>query len=288
MSEPRRPIAAPIFAALSIAVLAANRASAGDPGDINLGVADDDVWAYTSAGPAAPTAIVVSAWGSFDTDLNPEGFPGPFPGANFWSHVFAAWDAPSVPSDFRFGGATLTITLASDTWVPADGDVHVRFLSRGFEESSWNIASNTPVPVPSLGRVTGNDAGASFTGDTITFHIPASIDRATIFDWLVHGQVYLAITADNAPPPPSGGQPGDLTGALQIYSSEDIFGRGPRIVLHHGLPGDTNGDGVVNFSDLNNVLGDFNTSGEGLRGDLDRDGQVNFDDLNEVLSFFNT
>ncbi|MEA5486613.1 hypothetical protein VB775_07270 [Pseudanabaena sp. CCNP1317] len=53
-------------------------------------------------------------------------------------------------------------------------------------------------------------------------------------------------------------------------------------------PGDTNGDGVVNFADLNNVLSTFGQSGApGFTGaDLNDDGVVNFADLNIVLSNF--
>lgn len=52
------------------------------------------------------------------------------------------------------------------------------------------------------------------------------------------------------------------------------------------LVGDTNGDGVVNFSDLNMVLSQFGQSGAGLAGDVTGDGTVNFADLNAVLSTF--
>ncbi len=51
-------------------------------------------------------------------------------------------------------------------------------------------------------------------------------------------------------------------------------------------PGDTNGDNVVNFTDLNAVLATFGQSGTGLAGDVNGDGVVNFEDLNEVLSNF--
>jgi hypothetical protein len=54
------------------------------------------------------------------------------------------------------------------------------------------------------------------------------------------------------------------------------------------LPGDLNGDGVVNFTDLNIVLGAFGSSGvPGMTpGDADGDGVVNFTDLNIVLGNF--
>ena len=51
-------------------------------------------------------------------------------------------------------------------------------------------------------------------------------------------------------------------------------------------PGDVNGDGVVNFADLNAVLGAFGHLGDVIPGDLDLDGDVDFADLNQVLSNF--
>lgn len=50
------------------------------------------------------------------------------------------------------------------------------------------------------------------------------------------------------------------------------------------VEGDTNGDGVVNFADLNTVLSQLGQSGIGLSGDLNCDGTVNFTDLNIVNS----
>jgi hypothetical protein len=52
--------------------------------------------------------------------------------------------------------------------------------------------------------------------------------------------------------------------------------------------GDTDGNGVINFLDLNAVLSAFGQSGEGLPADLNGDGVVNFLDLNTVLSAFGT
>ncbi|MGP1310644.1 MAG: dockerin type I domain-containing protein [Phycisphaerales bacterium] len=51
-------------------------------------------------------------------------------------------------------------------------------------------------------------------------------------------------------------------------------------------PADLNGDGVVNFTDLNTVISNFGASGEGVSGDVTGDGVVNFTDLNLVLSAF--
>lgn len=53
-------------------------------------------------------------------------------------------------------------------------------------------------------------------------------------------------------------------------------------------PGDSNGDNLVNFVDLNTVLADFGASGQpgDFAGDVNGDGVVNFSDLNEVLANF--
>ena len=59
-------------------------------------------------------------------------------------------------------------------------------------------------------------------------------------------------------------------------------------VLAGSIPctGDTNGDGLVNFADLNNVLANFGLAGMGIPGDVNDDGVVNFTDLNIVLANF--
>ncbi|MGD9693753.1 MAG: hypothetical protein AB7G17_06130 [Phycisphaerales bacterium] len=51
-------------------------------------------------------------------------------------------------------------------------------------------------------------------------------------------------------------------------------------------PGDADYNGVVNFADLNRVLGAFGASGTFLSGDVDGDGVVGFADLNLALSNF--
>ncbi len=53
-----------------------------------------------------------------------------------------------------------------------------------------------------------------------------------------------------------------------------------------GCPGDANGDNVVDFRDLNLILGSFGQSGPALLGDVNHDGVVDFRDLNLVLSNF--
>ncbi len=53
-------------------------------------------------------------------------------------------------------------------------------------------------------------------------------------------------------------------------------------------PGDADGDGQINFNDLNTVLGSYNATGENLPADFDLDGDVDFADLNTVISNYNS
>jgi hypothetical protein len=52
------------------------------------------------------------------------------------------------------------------------------------------------------------------------------------------------------------------------------------------LPGDVNGDGVVNAHDLGIVLSSFGCVGSGCAGDVNGDGVVNSDDLGMLLAVF--
>lgn len=80
------------------------------------------------------------------------------------------------------------------------------------------------------------------------------------------------------------GAPGPTHG---VITDADIFFESS-IDWHFGeevgpmCPGDATGDGMVDFDDLNEVLGNWGTSGPD--GDVDESGTVDFDDLNEVLA----
>ncbi len=63
-------------------------------------------------------------------------------------------------------------------------------------------------------------------------------------------------------------------------------------IIEHLTPnclvfGDLDGDGLVNFADLNLLLGSFNAVGENMPGDLDDDGDIDFADLNLLLGVYN-
>ncbi|MBL0922029.1 MAG: hypothetical protein IBJ10_07855 [Phycisphaerales bacterium] len=95
----------------------------------------------------------------------------------------------------------------------------------------------------------------------------------------------------------AGDADGVVNGAVQVpqfaggFSVYDVNGDGvvnkaDRAALGVSLPGDLNGDCVVDFADLNLVASYFNTSDPA--GDANGDGVVDFADLNVVISNFST
>ncbi len=82
--------------------------------------------------------------------------------------------------------------------------------------------------------------------------------------------------------------PFDLAGNGRVSGGSGVVDLGAYEVQSGAEPcvGDTNGDNVVNFADLNAVLSAFGQTGMGLAADVNGDGTVNFGDLNTVLSAF--
>lgn len=80
----------------------------------------------------------------------------------------------------------------------------------------------------------------------------------------------------------------DLAGRTRVV--DDVLAPGAGVDMgayeRQECPGDATGDLIVNFADLNVVLGMYGQAGVGLAGDVDGDGEVGFADLNAVLGVF--
>ncbi len=151
-------------------------------------------------------------------------------------------------------------------------------LTTGQEILGANSA--TPYTVTALTLIDADSvaSGAFHQGQILQSMIPG---RETTDETSVFAMGGLAVNATIAYTR-SGGQ---------IEEYEAVLFVGPAEQPNPPCPGDTNGDGVVNFADLNAVIGAFNTvSGDAAysaAADLDQDGDVDFADLNTVLSGFN-
>jgi hypothetical protein len=78
--------------------------------------------------------------------------------------------------------------------------------------------------------------------------------------------------------------------ALNIFKPGAINGVGASAIVPGAVssycPGDANNDGIVNFFDLNLLLGTYGQVGIDLPGDANGDGEIGFDDLNLFLGQF--
>lgn len=128
------------------------------------------------------------------------------------------------------------------------------------------------------------------TGERATFTIRMSGARAYTFAW----------TRDGVPLANGQGVSG-ADGRTLTIEHASLADRGEYAVtvslacgavvsapalLSVSCTGDANGDGLVNFLDLNIVLGDFGAVAPDLPGDLDGDGDCDFHDLNILLGAY--
>lgn len=130
------------------------------------------------------------------------------------------------------------------------------------------------------------------TGD-----LPAHAVVATLSGWtIVSGDNPQAVgaigdggsvTAQWTVVAPGAAGPATVNVALSSASYGETFsGTITGTVGVASCPADVNGDGAVDFIDLNLTLGSFGQSGDGLPGDVNGDGIVNFFDLNIVLDLY--
>lgn len=76
------------------------------------------------------------------------------------------------------------------------------------------------------------------------------------------------------------GRSADQAGLVDIVFHVDVRGR--------RVPGDTNGDDIVDHTDLNNVRNEFGARGNAILVDANEDGVVDLLDLNDVRNYFGT
>lgn len=207
-------------AALTLAV-----ASSAAVAQFNVGIATDDVWVYRhSANPGSDPVIRV--WGDGTHELNPTGYPGSLFSQDYFSYGFASWDLSDVPGNYRWNGATVTITVAPDTnYDPTTNDVYLRLLSDSFDESTF-VFGVGPHPVGGENnRIVGDDSrAANGPGSTITFQIPRNIPQNILQSWARTRRINFVITSDC-----------DFANERQILrigSSENVLYDGPQLVLN--------------------------------------------------------
>ena len=167
----------------------------------------------------------------------------------------------SAPVSVPAGSEPTSVAL-TDTDGDGDRDIAVVTSDDGRGGEFVRLIRNDLVPAD--GQLVFTPWQDVPTGDDPTFVLPADVNGDGLDDLITLNTISNALR---------GVSTSQVTVLLNAY-------QGP-------VPGDVDGDGLVNMNDLNMVLQNFNAFGIGLPGDLDGDDFVGFGDLNTVLSNFN-
>ncbi len=175
-----------------------------------------------------------------------------------------------LDADVDNGITTITSPLVDGS---GSGTLYVSYY-RWF---SNNLGANRGQPSDTLlVQISNNNAGSWTTVETVSENTGKWTPRAfRVSDFVAPtNQMRIRFRAN------------DTSGDSCVEAGIDdvVFFR----VVCDSIPGDVNGDGLVNFADLNLVLSNFGQTGAGIPGDADGDGDVDFADLNIVLSNFGT
>ncbi len=224
--------------------------------------APSPVWTVGAPGDTATTGIWIRA-DPVGTSAQPEDDHTPAPGVNCYVTGNAAPGASAGSNDVDNGATTLT-SPTLDASGPGD-----HFISAWIWYHNGGSADTFPISL-------SNDNGATWTQIAL---LNANTGGWVQRTWRIADHMTPTSTMkirfvarDDAP------------GSIVEAAVDDV-----RIFRRacDSLPGDLNGDGAVNFADLNIVLSNFGATGApGIPGDANNDGVVNFADLNIVLSNF--
>jgi hypothetical protein len=213
----------------------------------------------------------IRAWQDFDPSVNEQDVRVPDEGLfivsskatdngdGTWTYAYAIHNLNSDRSGQAFsiptGGATLTdVGFHSPFYHSGDG-----IGGSTYPNTDWAVI----------------DRGASISWESETFEQNAN---ANALRW---GTTYSYWFTSDA-------EPETATASLTLFKPGTPTDVSFEVVAPRGcaLTADTNGDNIVNFTDLNAVLGAFGQVGAGNPADVNGDEVVNFSDLNAVLSEF--
>lgn len=161
-----------------------------------------------------------------------------------------------------FPGVATALYFRFDKPVPAAG-----VFIRGVHTAGIN-------PAFGVNFAAYNEQGTAYSTPVLLPDPEQDGGAGTLFIGIVAGPGSLGITEIEFAPLSIGG-----------IACADLRPGGPAV---GACIGDANGDGVVDFADLNIVLTDYGLAQPGLQGDLDGDGDCDFEDLNLVLSAYGT
>ena len=212
---------------------------------------------------------------------------GQVTGQDDYGHTFL-W-TPTTPNGAS-GMMTGLVNASNAQGINASGQVSGYFVTNDLGTTHAFVWTPTTPngahgTLHDLGTLGGNESNAQGINDSGLVTGWAStpgdlVNHAMLYD-TVHGMVDLNSLID----PRSGWE---LTNGIAINDAGQITGFGTiggethaflLTSVPHILPGDANGDGVVNFTDLLILAQNYSKAGGLAQGDFNADGSVGFDDL---------
>ena len=170
--------------------------------------------------------------------------------------------------------------------IPAGGYLVVS----GIDPAVFRAVNNVPADVPVFGPWLG---GLDKNGEALTLSYPGDPEPDGFVPYYRADHVNYD---DAAPWPvaPDGDGPSLMRAAMDLFGNDPVSwlasaqhgGTPGRPNAGQTLPGDTNADGVVDITDLNNVRNNFGALGPGVLGDTDGNNRVDINDLNAVRNNF--
>lgn len=183
---------------------------------------------------------------------------------------------------------------AAGDFISSGGQSMLRFAR--WNGAAWEALPGQMAGFPRAMAVFDDGRGeALFVGGTFTYIVPQEVNYLARWDgeeWTSVGMGLDGAVIALATATVSGRESLFVGGGFGQASGRPSYGIARWDACAAACGGDTNGDLVIDFEDLNAVVGAFNTA-EGdaaydASADLDQDGDVDFGDLNTVVSAFNT
>ncbi len=222
----------------------------------------------------------------------------------FGRTVAVAWnDARAEHLLVEAPGVVTSVALDPDDWI-----LHEANGPMAFVEGPPKVVATTPAPGANV------EMGEAFTV-TVTFHedvvatpahfaLAGDVAGSIAFDFVYDAGTTTATLAPLAPPPPDrytltvsdgvvdvaagialDGEVSDPADPAALPSGDGLAGGAATVrfeIVSGAIPGDANGDGVVDFGDILAILAAWGPCGQ-CPEDVNGDGAVNFADLLVVL-----
>lgn len=257
--------------------------------DTNQNGVPDDTWFVVkgSSLPAAPQSVFRSQpWDNNPSTPTPPANAAWYPGsplfpnwpvaystsafelpAAFRQSVLVNPNGPSAVEEGHYGYADVSPTMLLGDLSGAKGGTGDNVLTDPEDEPGMDPADFYTVPDDPM--TVGVSAGS---GGGDAFDIRWAVDPVTGAPANLSGFDFIRIrTSAEAQSVALGEKSTEIGAVADVRAAKRS-------------PGDVNLDGVVDFTDLNAALSQFNTAGDGLSADFDCNGVVDFADLNAVLS----